>query len=319
MKISNLPWKKLLKFCIVIALICFFLSSVSLFSSGFFLRLIKHVPLEIWIVLAFCTSFVVYGLSFHFKKRFISYYKIELLLGLGSIFFFLGLWGVSFYQSQRLEMKPTWVILSFIAFCYYGSIGYFTHSPTIWTTFMISLWVLFGCILDKSLDTSDTLPLKLFCLLGIFLMVLPMKSLLLSSSSLSITNTLSTITQVFGCLYFFIPMFGLTWGREHYRWNFYSLISSSIIMFVGIKRDRNLFSIFGLVFLIIGICKLYVDYFWNAVHKSLFFFILGLVFVVVGFYGKRVISYVFIEKRIDIEKKKLEMIEEVVDMFKLRK
>ncbi len=305
MKITlEFSWTRVLKYFTWLSIICFLIAAVLFFSCGRFLKLIRKIPVEIWIGLSFSLSTFLYGASYCLcnlgpEHRWIYFahnvkYIVEFLNGLGSISFLLLLFCITYHWSVKLEKKVDLNVLTCAAFFCYGFVGYMTNSSIAWVASQVSLGVLFNVVTgyshreDHATYSLGIFKPKLVCMLGIILIFFPFSGVL--------TTTLSTITQTFGCLYFFISLWILSlFEKERLLWNFAFIGGSILVMSIGLKIDDHLFSRFGLVFLLIEFYTLYFENFWGVEYKSLFFLILGLTFAGIAFFGKHVSKY-FVKK-----------------------
>ena len=79
----------------------------------------------------------------------------------------------------------------------------------------------------------------------------------------------------------------------HLELLFYSLIwgiADIIIFAIGSKYHNKMFVGYAIVFLILNLYTRYFEYFWNAMHKSLFFILLGGISLGLGVYFERRIT-----------------------------
>ncbi len=80
---------------------------------------------------------------------------------------------------------------------------------------------------------------------------------------------------------------------EHFELLFFSLIwgiASVIIFIIGTKYKNRMFIGYAIVFFILNLYTRYFEYFWDAMHKSLFFIILGGLSIAVGVYFERLLK-----------------------------
>jgi hypothetical protein len=103
-------------------------------------------------------------------------------------------------------------------------------------------------------------------------------------------------TRVIGLLYLFIALWILSiWGNyqgyedwhnaghwELLHWSLYFGFAAAGAIYLGLRHDIAVLRGFGLTFLGINLYTKYFEYFWDGMHKAVFFAILGITFWVVG-------------------------------------
>jgi hypothetical protein len=104
------------------------------------------------------------------------------------------------------------------------------------------------------------------------------------------------VTYIMGLLYLFIALWIMSifgnydevtrWLRagkfELFGWSLAFAAAALAAIFVGLKYDDAASRGFGLTFLFINLYTKYFEYFWDSLHKAVFFAILGLSFWLLG-------------------------------------
>jgi hypothetical protein len=104
------------------------------------------------------------------------------------------------------------------------------------------------------------------------------------------------VTYVMGLLYLFIALWILSifgnygemarWSKagtfELFYWSLLFGAAALIIIFLGLKYDDTIARGFGITFLFINLYTKYFEYFWDHLHKAIFFAILGISFWYLG-------------------------------------
>lgn len=63
---------------------------------------------------------------------------------------------------------------------------------------------------------------------------------------------------------------------------FIATFTSFLVMFFAWKKGDNFLGNISLIFLILNLFTRYFEYLWKPLHKSVFFFILGFIFIIIG-------------------------------------
>jgi hypothetical protein len=104
------------------------------------------------------------------------------------------------------------------------------------------------------------------------------------------------VTYVMGLLYFFIALWILSifgnygemalWSKagkfELFYWSLLFAVAALIMVFLALKYDDTISKGFGITFLFINLYTKYFEYFWDHLHKAIFFGILGISFWYLG-------------------------------------
>jgi hypothetical protein len=104
------------------------------------------------------------------------------------------------------------------------------------------------------------------------------------------------VTYVMGLLYLFIALWILSifgnydgvarWSRagrfELFSWSLLFGAAALAAIFFGLKYDDTISRGFGITFLLINLYTKYFEYFWDALHKAIFFGLLGISFWYLG-------------------------------------
>lgn len=80
---------------------------------------------------------------------------------------------------------------------------------------------------------------------------------------------------------------------EIFLWSLIFFIVAIIFSYLGIKNEDNIAKGFGLTFIFINLYTKYFEYFWNILHKSVFFLILGVSFWYIGNHFEKLWNFDF--------------------------
>ena len=119
-------------------------------------------------------------------------------------------------------------------------------------------------------------------------------------------------TRVVGLLYLFIALWILSiWGNhqgyadwrrashfELFHWSIYFAAAAAACIYGGLKHDDSVLRGFGLTFLGINLYTCFFEFFWDGLHKAVFFALLGLSFWLIGSHAERLWQLSSIKERL---------------------
>lgn len=108
-------------------------------------------------------------------------------------------------------------------------------------------------------------------------------------------------SQVMGMLYLFLSLWILSifgnygdldeWEEvrqiELFHWSLLFALAAGAVLWAGLKQDDAVARGFGLTFLLINLYTRYFEHFWDALHETLFFGLLGISLWMLGRYAQR--------------------------------
>ena len=202
------------------------------------------------------------------------------MLFLGCVFISLGFSQV----AVALDLNDASVHLIFLPACMiYGLIGWYGRSGLSWlfALMVFSFWL--GVRTGYSWGgywLMDSQPLQSM----VYGALLTGLSLLPYSAELLKSREIHGVTQVWGLLALFIPLWILSiWGAGEHKAQAGELIAWSLIMAAagagallgGLRLESGRLVGFGLTFLGIELYTKYFEYCWDHLNQGLFFMILG--------------------------------------------
>jgi len=115
-------------------------------------------------------------------------------------------------------------------------------------------------------------------------------------------NGFFKITRTVGLLYFLIALWILSifgnygdinsWYQvkqyELLHWSLLFAVAALTTLFHGIKFEDRITKGFGLTFLFINLYTRFFEYFWDSIHKAIFFALMGLSFWLLGRYAEKI-------------------------------
>lgn len=289
--ISKFNWRKLSKICLLVASICMFIALTSAFSS----TLIAQVLAVVFLLPDFGQLLLASGaaiLLFRYGLRRRAA-KPERVYTNESIFF-MGVLAtsiaVSLFGKIMSSGSDHFSLLILLSAIIYGALGIALPSTQVWVFALLSLGAWMGAETGYmsgwgAYYLGMNYPLR-FALFG---------ALLLAASHFAgkerRARAIALPTQVMGYLYMFIALwimsiFGnynfsdyLEWKAarqiELFHWSLIFAAAAGAAVYHGLKCDDRVSYGFGITFLGINIYTRFFEYFWNALDKTIFFFLLG--------------------------------------------
>ncbi len=289
-------WKKIAQYSLWIGIICLFLSISAIIADQFLIELIQKIfhSSHLFKMIVFIFMAVVfYGVGTVQKRKMPErIYSLEALYFLG----LLSTAGAVVQYGELVGKESGHFSLLFLLSCLvYGVQAFFFNSNLIWIFCLLSLGAWMGAETGYlsgwgAYFLGMNYPVRFF-LLGFVLSAL---ALLLERKYWF--KKFSKSSLAIGLLYLFISLWLMSifgnygdihdWQRsgplELFPWALLFGIVALGAIYHGTKCDHAMTRGFGLTFLFINLYTRYFEYFWNGLHKAIFFFGLGVSFWVLG-------------------------------------
>ncbi|MBI4402563.1 MAG: DUF2157 domain-containing protein [Deltaproteobacteria bacterium] len=295
-QVISFDWRRLAKYSMWVSLICIVTAIGAVFADKALLELLERIFNAPDIVKCVGLSAAASGLYWwgvQRKSRFPQkIYSNEGLLFLGV----LATAGAVYELGRAIDTgSGHFSILPLLSFLIYGVLGFLFHSNLIWIFSLASLGSWFGT------ETGYMSGWGAYYL-G---MNYPLRFILFGGVLVGATFVLERTswfkyffrpTLVMGLLYLFVALwimsiFGnygdmASWQEvkqiELFHWSLmFGLVAGAAILH-GLRFDNELTKGFGITFLFINLYTRYFEYFWDALHKAVFFAVLGVTFWLVG-------------------------------------
>ncbi|ENZ4848703.1 hypothetical protein [Klebsiella variicola] len=301
LRVSPFDWRRLSRYAFWTALACVLIALGSLFADSelvaWLLSLFSHSALR-RILLPALLAVVCYGWGFRRQRRETQWhYSTEAILFLGVVFTAVSLWQL----GERLDNGSGHIAPLFLAGCViYGAIGYIARSGLVWLFFLLALGNWFGAETGYvsgwgAYWLGMNYPIR-FVLFGGALL-----ALCYGAQSLLLQRQLFTVSKAMGLTYLFIALwilsiFGNYDADSWYQvsqarllpWGLLFAAAAGVCIFISLKTDDGMLRGFGLTFLAINLYTRFFEFFWNGMHKVLFFLILAVSLAVIGRYAERI-------------------------------
>jgi hypothetical protein len=289
-------WRRLAKYSMWVSLICIVTAVGSIFADRALIELLRRIFNAPDIVKCVGFSFVSSGLYWwgisrknEFPER---VYSNEALLFLGV----LATAGAVYELGRAFDTgRGHFSILLFFSFVIYGVLGFLFNSNLIWIFSLASLGSWFGTETGYMSGWGEyylgmNYPLRFI----VFGAVLVGTTFVLKNSKRFKHLFRSTMTM--GLLYLFIALWIMSifgnygdmrsWHQvkqiELFHWSVLFGIVAGVSIYHGLRFDNGMTKGFGIAFLFINLYTRYFEFFWDALHKAIFFALLGITFWFIG-------------------------------------
>ncbi len=297
-------WKRLAKYSFWVSLICI-VSAVSAALADRalveFLRRIFNAP-----YLAKCLALTVaasalYGWGFARKRKYPAKgYSNEAVLFLGV----LATAGAVYQLGRAFDTGSGHFSVLLLLSCFlYGILGFYFRSTLIWVFALLSLGSWMGAETGYqsgwgSYYLGMNYPLR-FVLFGA---VLTAAAYLFGEKADDRFRFFARSTQVVGLLYLFVALWILSifgnydsmtaWESvrqiELFHWSLLFGLAAAGAVYYGLKRDDKTAKSFGLTFLLINLYTRFFEFFWDGLHKAVFFALLAASFWILGLKAEKI-------------------------------
>ncbi|NLW49134.1 MAG: DUF2157 domain-containing protein [Firmicutes bacterium] len=299
-ELSKFDWNRLAKYSFWIAGISLAIAVFSITFDKAIMAIIMRIftmsdTLKSIMLTIVSVGFYYWG--FRRKKKVpAKFFSNEFLLFVGAIITGVA---IGFFGKAVDTGSGHFSLLILMASIIYLVIGGTFPSNLMWTLGLISFGAWFGAETGYlsgwgAYFLGMNYPLR-FVFLGLILIRI---GFLIKKT---IIANLSKPTYVMGLLYLFIALwlmsiFGNYSGDYWYvaskgnlfYWSLLFGITAIAAIIWGLKTDDSTIRKFGITFLFINLYTKYFEYFWNSIHKALFFAILAVSFWAVGRYSEKV-------------------------------
>ncbi len=300
--IQSFDWKKLAKYSFWIAIVCGLISVAAAVADDYIIHFIEQLFSSSNIAL--CIGFqAIAGVFYYLGLR--GRIKHTERVFTNEAFIFTGVMftaGAIAYFGRAVDTgSGHFSLLFLIGTLMYGLMGLWFPSRMVWVFAILSLGAWFGTETGYvsgwgAYYLGMNYPLR-FVLFGIILVAV--------SYAFKYFPRLAEFYKPslrLGLLYLFIALWILSifgnygdidrWYAvkqpELFGWGLLFGGVACVSIFFGIMTEDPITRGFGITFLLINLYTRYFEYFWNGMHKALFFFILAFSFWLVGSRAERI-------------------------------
>jgi hypothetical protein len=288
-EVTPFDWRKVAKYSFFIAIICFIISVQSILADNFIVELAKKLFSSPALFKSIVFGVMAIGFLWYGQRRQADHpdatVRNEAVLLMGA----LSLFGVYYNVLLALSIKTdsVWIHTSLILVMVYAGIGYVIRSKLFWVLALITLGGWLGASVQyyNGLYTLEmSYPLH-YVGLGVGLIAV---SYVLNK--IEVLRSFYRVNLSAGLLYTFVALWILSIsGNAHTyaEWLTFTkldLVGWSVLfaggailsIYHGLRFDDTMTRGYGLVFLGLNLYTRLFEYFYDPLHKGVFFLILGL-------------------------------------------
>ncbi len=306
----KLDWKQVAVYAFIIAVSCAILSIVVLLADDLLREFIERYTQLTDIVFSIILSISTFFTFWYTKKRFKKYINAPIgntsFLLLGA---FLSLACVSFWAKSFHVFQNEYYAIFLIAAILYIIVSVYFQSNTLWVLCLLMFGLAYGSF-TLSLETKD----QFFLGMNLILRYIPFSVLLFVGLYFVKQNEkcikFEKIHYISSLLVFFTAIWLLSifgnftkyenWqqvGQIHFViWAIALFMIAALGMYVGLKREDFILGNISLIFFILNLITRYFEYFWEPLHKSVFFMILAFIFWFIGSRAEKLWNLKFLDE-----------------------
>jgi MFS family permease len=295
--IAAFDWQKTARYAFIVAIVCFVIAVSAVVADRMLMALLERLfsaP-----ALAKCAVFAALAAAIFWaalsvrKKHSHRVYSTEAVFFIGVMALAVSVYFLGMAVGRGSDHYAP---LFLIACVLYALLGLWFPSALVWVFALLSLGAWMGTETGYMAGYGAyflgmNYPLR-FVIFGAALTLLGMAGLL----------PMSPQTKVVGLLYLFIALWIMSifgnygdmnaWhGVRQYRFLPWALAFGAVAVaaiWYGLKRDDGVLRGFGLTFLFINLYTRFFEYFWDSMHKAIFFAVLALSFWFIGSRAERI-------------------------------
>lgn len=294
--IQEIDWAKVSRYSFWLAIASIIIALGSLFADKWILAMITYIfeaPKVILSLLFAGLSAATFYFALKFEKNYpqrsftIIFFQLLGAVFLGFSFVYL----LQLYNNNQFEITSIFA-LSTIS---YALIGYRFSSIPLWLLALCSLVACYISFTDEWTKSGNYF-------LG---MNFPMRITVLATLLYAATFFLKTnkslqpfipTSQLFSLLllFFFLWILSISGNVPDYNywektkqisrisWGILAMVICLMTVYRGFKTQDNRLQLIGFAFFLLNMYTRFIEYFWNSLHKALFFALLGLSFWFIG-------------------------------------
>ncbi|MGU3521865.1 DUF2157 domain-containing protein [Enterobacteriaceae bacterium C23F] len=294
-------WKRLSRYAFWTALACVLIALGSLIADSYLMAVLYSLfsnsgLLRIGVPLLLAVICYLWG--FRRQRRETQWhYSTEAILFLGVVFTALMLWQL----GERLDDGSGHIAPLFLVGCaIYGVVGWIGRSSLVWLFFLLALGNWFGAETGYMSGWGAywlgmNFPIRFVLFGGVLLTACLLLGRILQG------RNLFTVSKAMGLTYLFIALWIMSifgnydtdsWysstHAELLPWALLFAVAAGVCVYISLKTDDGMLRGFGLTFLAINLYTRFFEYFWDGMHKVVFFLILAVSLAALGKYAEKI-------------------------------
>jgi hypothetical protein len=294
--IQEIDWAKVSKYSFWLAIASIVIALGTLFADEWILSAITYIfeapKIVLCILFAALTAATFYfGLKFE-KGNPQKSFSITFIQLLGAVFLsFSFVYLLQIYDKNQFEISSIFALSTLS----YAFLGYQFRSIPLWVLALFSLVACYVSFTDEWTQSGNyflgmNFPLRITVLATL----LYAATFLLKSSK--VLQDFVPSSRLFSILLLFLFLWILSisgnvpdysyWEKtkqiSRIFWGILAMVICLITVYRGFKTQDNRLQIIGFTFFLLNMYTRYFEYFWNSMHKALFFALLGISFWLIG-------------------------------------
>ena len=311
--VRKFDWRQVTIYAFIIAVVCSVLSIIVLLADKPLRELIEKftqlTDFGISCILTVTSLLVFYFTKRRFQKHQDTPFSNQSFLLFGA---FLSLSAIAYWAKTLHVFHNNYSFIFLLASMMYVGQAVYFKSKVIWVLSLLMLAFAYG--LFTVLLSNDANEAK-FLGMNFPMRFLPFSIMitgfLLIINKVEIVKSFYKIHYVISLLFLYISLWLISiFGNynSYERWNQVSQTQfilfdlllfaiSTVGMYVGLKRNDHILGNISLSFFILNLITRYFEYFWEPLHKSIFFMILAFVFWFIGSRAEKLWNLKFLEEK----------------------
>ena len=305
--VQKFDWKQLTIYAFFIAVVCVVLSLIVLLADKPLRAIIERfTQLTDWsisIILTIATAILLWYTKYRFKTNNNTPFSNNSLLVCTA---FLGLACWSYWAKTFHVLANNYLFVFFIATIAYVLLSLYFKSKIIWLMSLLMLTFTYTILgYDQVQFLGMNYPMR----------YIPFSLLLLVIAYIMYDNKQLknnfVVHYVYSLLLFYVALWLLSIFGNNIDWEQwklvkqYSFIVWSLLLFIvsaagmyfAVKKYDLIVGNISLVFFILNLITRYFEYFWESLHKSIFFMILAIIFWIIGSRAEKLWNLKFLENK----------------------
>ncbi|XXD10785.1 DUF2157 domain-containing protein [Klebsiella sp. R445] len=301
LQVTPFDWQRLSRYAFWTALACLLIALGSLFADNELLAWLAVMFRDsalARIVLPAVIALGCYLWGFRRQRQEQHWhYSTEAILFVGVVFTAVAIWQL----GERLDNGSGHIAPLFLVGCaIYGAIGIAARSGLVWLFFLLALGNWFGAETGYvsgwgAYWLGMSYPLRFVLFSGVMLALCWLLRHWLQQ------RRLLTVSKAMGLTWLFIALWILSIFGYHDPDRWYSIsqaqrlpwallfgMAAGICIYISLKTEDAMLRGFGLTFLGINLYTRFFEYFWESMHKVVFFLILAVSLAMLGRYAEKI-------------------------------
>ena len=294
--VQEIDWAKVSKYSFWLAIASIVIAIGTLFADKWIISLITYIfeaPKIVLSILFAILSAVTFYFGWKFEKKSPQKsFSIAFIQLLGAVFIsFSFIYLLEIFDKNQFEVSSI-LALSTLS---YALLGYSFRSVPLWILSLCSLVVCFISFTDEwTISGNYFLGMNFPLRITVLAFILYISTILLKNNKA--LQLFISSSQLFSLLllFFFLWILSISGNVpnvDHWEktqqfsrifWGVFAMFICLFAIYRGFKMQDNKLQLIGFLFFLLNMYTRYFEYFWNSMHKAIFFALLGVSFWFIG-------------------------------------